>query len=130
MYRTHRCGENKSFKCTCKAKPILDENGNYSRALLAGHDKEWHRDILTGLEWEELSWKMEVEEPEAALIISVALNKKNSAMMITGHLEIVASMQNLLNPDPSNGPVAYEPVRDKLIDLYGHNVDNPEFVYV
>ena len=38
-------GEIKDFKCTWKAKPILDENGNYSLALLAGRDKEWHENI-------------------------------------------------------------------------------------
>ena len=71
-------GKKKSCKCTCKARAILDEDGNYSMALLEGHDKEWHSDILTGLEWEELAWDMDVEEPDAALVISVALNKKTT----------------------------------------------------
>ena len=123
-------GKNKRCKCTCKAKAILDEDGNYSMALLEGHDNEWHSEILTGLEWEELSWEMDVEEPDAALVISVALNKKNESAMNIGHLEIVAAMHKLLNPDPKDGSVAYEPVRDKLIELYGWNVDNPEFVFV
>ena len=69
-------GKKTDFKCTCKAKRILDENGNYSMALLAGHDRDWHIDVLGGLEWEELAWQMDVEEPEASQIISLALNKK------------------------------------------------------
>ena len=28
------------MKCTCKGRPILDEYGNYSIDLLAGHDSE------------------------------------------------------------------------------------------
>ena len=67
------------FKCTGKARPILDEDGNYSMASLRGHDKDWHSDILQGLDWEELSWKMDDEEPDAALAISIALNKNNDA---------------------------------------------------
>ena len=98
--------------------------------LVAGRDGEWHSDILRGLEWEELSWQMDVEEPNASLDISVALNKRNEAAMKIGHLEIVKTMQALLNPDPTTGVVKYEPVRDKLIELYGSNVDNPECLYV
>ena len=118
------------MKCTCKARPILDEDGNYSMALLEGHDRDWYLDIQTGLEWEELHWKMDVEEPDAASVISVSLNKKNELAMETGHLEIFAAMTNLLNPDPANGIVEYEPVRDQLIDLYGSSVNNPDFVFV
>ena len=39
-------GEKDYFTCTCKAKPILDENGDYSMALVAGRGKEWHSDIF------------------------------------------------------------------------------------
>ena len=123
-------GNNFFFKCTGKARPILDEYGNYSMASLRGHDKDWHSDILQGLDWEELSWKMDDEEPDAALAITIALNKKNDAAMSTGHLEIVKAMQSLLKPSPKDGRCAYEPVRDKLIEWYGCNVDNPEFCYV
>ena len=31
-------GKRKTMKCTCKARPILDEDGNYSMSLLEGHD--------------------------------------------------------------------------------------------
>ena len=46
--------------------------------------------------------------------------------MKTGHLEIVKAMQDLLTPDPMSGVVKYEPVLDRLIGLYGSNVDNPD----
>ena len=73
---------------------------------------------------------MDEEEPEAASVISVSLNKKNEHAMDTGHLEIFVAMTNLLNPDPTSGIVEYDPVRDQLIELYGSHVDNPDFVYV
>ena len=80
-------GKRKALKCTCKARPILDQDGNYSMDLLEGHDRDWWLDIQTGLEWEELSWKMDEEEPDVALVLSVSLNKKNEMAMESGHLE-------------------------------------------
>ena len=123
-------GKRKVMNCNCKARPILDENGNYSMDMLQGHDRDWWTDVQTGLDWEELSWKMEEEEPDAALVISVSLNKRNEAAMKTGHLEIFTAMTNLLNPDPTNGIVEYEPVRDQLIELYGPSVNDLDFVFV
>ena len=123
-------GKRKALKCTCKARPILDENGNYSMDLLHGHDRDWWTDVQTGLDWEELHWKIDEEEPDAALVISVSLNKKNEAAMETGHLEIFTAMKNLLDPDPANGVVKYEPVRDQLIEWYGSSVNNLDYVFV
>ena len=94
-------GKVSHMKCACKARPILDEDGNYSLALLEGHDGEWHFDVLTGIEWEELSWKMDEEEPQAALDISVALNKKNEAAMEIDHLEILGRLAALSSSDAS-----------------------------
>ena len=78
------CHEQKA--CDCGSHPILDKNGNYSLEKLRVFDEQWAQDCFFGLEWEILSWKMDVEEPEAAQIISVALNKKNEVAMKTGHL--------------------------------------------
>ncbi len=114
--------------CECGSKPILDEKGNYSLEKLQAHDEQWSQDCFRGLEWEVLSWKMDVEEPGAALIISIALNKKNEVAMKTGHLEIMSTLCALCKPGP-NGTVPFEPVRDKLIDLYGAAVDHPDFVH-
>ena len=115
-------------QCECGSQPILDENGNYSLEKLRVHDDEWSQGCFRGLEWEVLSWKMDVEQPDAAQIISIALNKKNEVAMKTGHLEIMATLVGLCVPSP-NGSVPFEPVRDKLIDLYGAAVDHPDFVH-
>ena len=48
--------------------------------------------------------------------------------MKTGHLEIMSTLVGLCVPSP-NGSVPFEPVRDKLIDLYGAAVDHPDFVH-
>ena len=77
--------------CECGSCPILDDNGKYSLVKVQSHDDAWARDCHSGLVWEMLSWKMDVEEPEAALVISIALNKRNEAAMKTGHLEIMAT---------------------------------------
>ena len=64
---------------------------------------------------------MDIEQPDAALIISIALNKKNEVAMKTGHLEIMSALQSLCKPNPQ-GEVPYEPVKEKMIDLYGAEV--------
>ena len=39
---------------------------NYSLVKVEEHDEEWAQDCQEGSPWEMLSWKMDVEEPEAA----------------------------------------------------------------
>jgi len=70
--------------CECGSQPILDHNGNYSLEKLRVHDDEWAQGCFRGLEWEVLSWKMDMEEPGAAQIISIALNKNNAVAMKNG----------------------------------------------
>ena len=55
------------------------------------HDDAWGRECHSGVGWEVLSWRMDEEDPEAALVVSIALNKRNEAAMKTGHLEIMAT---------------------------------------
>ena len=65
--------------CCCKAKPILDEFGGglrYSMDKLEKADLDWYTSIVGGTEWEILSSAMDKEEPDAAHIIAIALNKK------------------------------------------------------
>ena len=71
---------------------------------------------------------MDEEEPQVALDISVAFNKKNEVAMTIGHLEFLAALTGLCTPDPKSGSVEYILVRDRLIDLYGVAVDHLEFV--
>ena len=66
-------------KCNCYAKPILEEKGGrlvYSITKLRNVDQDWHTAIAGGCEWEILSSDMDIEEPNAAHIIALALNTK------------------------------------------------------
>ena len=124
-----RGGGAERAKCDCKYSPLLDDQGNYDLERVRAHDGEWGRQCEGGLEWEVLSWRLDEEEPEAALAISIALNKKNETAMKTGHLEIMSTLVGLCKPDPQ-GCVPFEPVRDKLIDLYGTEIDHPDFLHL
>ena len=93
------CPEN-SQKCECASSPILDDKGRYSLVKVQAHDADWGQDCLSGVKWEMLSHNMDDEEPDAALIISIALNKKNEVAMKTGHLEIMSTLVDLCKPNP------------------------------
>eukprot|EP00959_Pyramimonas_sp_CCMP1952_P001558 32003-Pyramimonas_sp.AAC.1 len=49
--------------------------------------------------------------------------------MTTGHLEILSTLVGLCKPGP-DGCVPFEPVRDRLIDLYGAEIDHPDFLHL
>ena len=70
---------------------------------------------------------MDQEEPGAAEVIAIALNKKNEVAMKTGHLEIMRTLVAPCKPDPG-GTVLFNPVRDKLADLYGAAFDHTNFL--
>ena len=108
-------GKKRKISCSCSNKPIVDEHGNYSMQLLQAHDPECHRDCTTGVEFEELDYTMEDEEPDAAEMICIALNKKNEVAMKTGHLEILSTLAGLCKPDPKSGAVLFQPVLDELV---------------
>ena len=88
-------------RCECKAKPILDDALRYSMKKLNMEDPEWYNAIVSGTEWEILSSDMDKEEPNAAQIIAIALNKKKQGAMSIGHLEILRTLKSLCNPDPA-----------------------------
>ena len=56
----------------------------YSMSKLREVDKDWRSAILGGRPWEVLSSDMDIEEPEAAGIIALALS--NRAVLVQGHL--------------------------------------------
>ena len=108
-----RCGKT---PCACRTSGFLNK-GNYSIELLRSKDEQWAHLVDTGLPWEVLSWKMDVEEPEAALIISIACNKKNEAAMETAHTEIMKHLISLCKPNPGATVVEFEPIRMRMVEL-------------
>ena len=61
--------------CKCNLRVICDDQGMFNLALVKAKDEEWGDLCEKGITWEMLSPDMDVEEPEAALVISIALNK-------------------------------------------------------
>ena len=132
-----------SPRCTCGSpgvtcacdnalKAFLTAEGNYDCDALKRFDESWGELVDHGMPWEILSAQMDIEEPEAALTISIALNKKNEAAMETGHTEIMKTLVSLCKPSPGAGAlqstvVEFEPIRNKMLDLYGSSVDHPDF---
>ena len=100
----------------CGSRQSLDHKRRCSLEKLRVHDDEWAQACFRGLEWDVLSWKMDIEEPDAAQVISIALNKRKEMAMKTGHLEIMSTLVRLCEPTP-NGSVPFDPVRDNLISF-------------
>ena len=111
--------EKENRECKCLNEKILDKHGRYSMELTKVHDKDWFVLSEKGIEWEILSHRLDTEEPEAAMIISVALNKKNENSMKTSHTEIMNTLVGLCKPDPHDveRKVQFETVRDQMLEI-------------
>ena len=73
-------------------KSIVDQNGNYSLVMLRAADPTFALVIDTGLLWEVLSWKMDVEEPDACSIIQAAMNAKGALFMLQHEMQAFARL--------------------------------------
>jgi len=111
--------------CGCKVATFLDPDGHYSIELLRASDAPWAELVEKGQHWEMLESAMDIEEPDAALVISIALNKRNEAAMSTAHTQIMRTLVGLCKPEPNGVP--FEPIRSKMVDYYGAAVDHPDF---
>ena len=67
-------------------------------------DIEWYNGLWGG-DYEVLHSAIDDEEPEAAHIISIALNKVLQDGMKTTHQEIWHATEALCKPDPRDGPL-------------------------
>ena len=114
-------------QCTCPSKPFLSVHGLYCQEKLRQFCPTFAEFVDRGLPWELLSHQMDVEEPGAALEIAIALNKKNAAAMATAHTEIMRTLVGLCKPDPHSTVVEFDPLRSRMVDLYGADVDNGDF---
>ena len=79
----------------------MGEKGCYDIERVREHDESWVEHIEKGIPWEILVAKMDEEEPDAALVISIAFNKKNEAAMSTAHTEMMKTLVSLCKPDPT-----------------------------
>ena len=98
---------------------FCDDEGRLDLAAVAEHPnaKEMQQVIQQGIPCEVLSWKMDMEEPEAASIISQALNSPASMAMRTTDLTAIAVLKGeimfQLGREVSQ-KVAYKTVLDKV----------------
>ena len=83
---------------------------------------------MLGTEWEILSASIDTEEPEAAHMLSQAFNRKNEAAFPTGHFEIMRTLVSLCTPKPGTSEVAYDPLKAKMVTLFGGAAEHPSFV--
>ena len=89
----------------------------YSMSKLREVDKDWHSAILGGRRWEVLSSDMDIEEPEAAGIIALALS--NRAVFVQGHLEMMRTLQSLCRPDPRTLEIPWRTVKAAMLKTCG-----------
>ena len=112
-------------ECKCGNACICDDDGRYSMEKIRTRDPAWEQLINRGLRWQVLSWKVMLE-PGAVVVITNALNLKNSTALEVGQGEIFRYMCTLTNPWPQ--PTYFEPIRDQLIRMYGTEGQDPNLL--
>ena len=108
-----------------------DDQGDLSRAAVAGNRNggELAELCTEGITCEILSWKMDLEEPTAAAIISQALNKSSQLALRTTELTAVAVFKGEIIVQMSKNTsqrVAFETVRDRVQHQLDTAVDDPD----
>ena len=117
----------------CVEKNIIfcDSDGRLSVTAVAAsaNGKELAEVMAEGLPAEVLSWRMDVEEPNAASIISQALNQPQQMAMRTTELTAVAVLKGeiivQLGKDVSQR-VAFQTVRDRVRAQLHTAADDPD----
>ncbi len=81
---------------------ILDQNGKYSLEKLRSVDPGFAAAVDGGLRWEILSWRMEIEEPDACSIIQSALNAKHAVAMLAHEMQAFSKLCELASAAAEN----------------------------
>ena len=112
-----------------------DKGGRLSIAAVAAHanGRELAEILTEGLDCEILSYKMDIEEPTAASMISAALNLPNSMAMRTTELTAIALLNGeiivQLGKDIGQ-KVAFQTVRDRLRQQLPNAADDPDLAEI
>ena len=110
---------------------FCDDKGRLSLDALAGHPngKQLKELLDEGADCEILSWKMDVEEPQAASLISQALNTGSEIALRTTELTAVAVLKGeiilQMTKDVSQR-VAFNSVRDRVRQELNNAADDPD----
>ena len=113
-------------------KPYFcDSNGCLDQAAVAEKDEPLEFLIKKGLLMETLSYKMLLEEPEAASLISQALNKGQEAACRTSELTALAVLTGTIALHEEGKvwrELDYQTIQEKLRSELDYFVDEPEFI--
>jgi hypothetical protein len=118
-------------RCEEKGITFCDDDGRLSVTAVAAsaNGKELGEVLVEGIPSEVLSWKMDVEQPDAASIISQALNHPQQMAMRTSELTAVAVLKGeiivQLGKDISQR-VAFQTVRDRVRNQLANAADDPD----
>ena len=110
---------------------LLNPDGSFYNAAVAACDADLERVFRDCMLMEVLSWKMLVEEPTAASLISQALNSPQNMAARTSELTALSVLSGavaLALGSSVAGEVCFESVREKVraeLDMY---VDLPGFI--
>ncbi len=113
---------------------LLDRNGAFDYAAVAGFVPNIAQLIDHGLEMEVLGHKIYLEEPGAAVAISTAINETSSMALKTTEITAMASLAGHIVVEAGAsvaGRVGFESVREKLRhELGAATVDDPDFIQI
>ena len=110
---------------------FCDDKGRLSLTAVAEHanGKELGELMEEGIECETLGWRMDVEEPTAASVISQALNTGQDVALRTTELTAVAVLKGEIIVQMSKDVgqrVAFQTVRDRVRQQLRHAADDPD----
>ena len=113
-----------------KWKAVLRIDGHLNADAVASVEPLLAETLVRGLNFEILTWKMQLEEPTAARKISQALNKGHARALETTELTAMAVLSGaaIAQAQGTANEVQYETVKEMLrgeLDMY---VDDPDFI--
>ena len=113
-----------------KWKRVLGEFGNLKRDAVASIEPELTETLDKGLDMEILNWKIQIEEPTAARMISQALNKGHTRALETTELTAMAVLSGATMAQKKGlaNEVQFESSKEKVraeLDVF---VDDPDFI--
>jgi len=114
-----------------KGLHFCDDEGKLSVAAVAAHEngKQIAQVLQEGIFSEILSWRMDVEEPTAASVISQALNKAHALALVTTELTAISVLKGEIMVQRQNNlgqGVAFQTVRDRVRAQLDTVVDDPD----
>ena len=108
------------------------EDGTIDVDKIVARDPVFQEIQDNGLRFEMLSYKIYVEEPNACILISNALNKANAVALQTTTLSALSSLTGVVGlsfkAQEVSRKVEFEDIKEKLRSEVDFLVDDPEFV--